>query len=295
MNLSKHKIGIALHTDIIGDIVERRSQGERNVIERRHASYFFENKINLICDHVIGDTFETLCFPTKKILQGLFPPSYYSPSYLKHNLINLVSFIEDINESSNSALLIRNKKDIEIAINQKRLGIILCFQGCSPLEDEPTLLRAYCNMGVRIINLSSALVPNLAVGHAVENEERGLSNFGKEVLKEAEDLRMIVDLSGCSERGFWDVLKYFSGSVIASTSNCRAIHNRPNNLSDEQIKALSERSGVIGVIFNSRSIGDPTIDVSGDLTPPETNYFYDGQWCDSLILSLLASEFNASS
>jgi len=253
-------LGVALHTDIVGDVVERRDRGENGVIESRHADYFLDHGIRIICEHVIGDTFETLCFPTRRVLQGLFPPEFYTPSFLKHNLSNLLTFLDDIDESKSKVVLIKSGKDFEEVISGGKLGIVLCFQGCSPLENEASLLSLYYRLGVRILNLSSALVPNLVVGHALDKDPRGLSSFGERVLEEASNLGMIVDISGCSEKSFWEVYDKFSGLIIASTSNCRQVYSRPNNLSDDQIRAISERGGVVGVIFNTRSAGERSVD-----------------------------------
>lgn len=252
--------GVATHTDIVGDVTERRSRGEKAVIARRHAPYFLERSVHIICDHVIGDTFETLCFPTGRIVGSLFPPRFYAPSYLKHNLANLIAFLDDVAESSESAFVVRTRQDLEEAAFGRRLGIVLCFQGCSPLEDVAELLGAYFRLGVRILNLSSALVPNLAIGHAQDPDGRGLTEFGVRLVNEAARRGMIVDLAGCSERGFWDVMERFAGPVLASSINCRSVMDRPGNFTDDQIRALAQRGGVMGVIFDARSVGEATVE-----------------------------------
>lgn len=264
MTTSVQGVGVATHTDIIGDVVESRSRGQRGVVASRHASYFMNHGIHIICDHVIGDTFETLSFPTSSILRSLFPPRFYAPSYLKHNLTNLTMFLDDMDESASNAFVIRTAADLMEARSGSRLGIILCFQGCSPLEDVSLLLRTYFRLGVRILNITSALVPNLAVGHAQGPLALGLTDFGRELLLHAADLGMIVDLSGVSEQSFWDIMEFFPGHVMASTTNAATVHPNASNFKDDQLKAIGARGGVVGVIFNDRSVGGNTVSAVAD-------------------------------
>lgn len=78
---------------------------------------------------------------------------------------------------------------------------------------------------------------------------RGLKPFGKEAIRYAGELGMIVDVSHASDGVFWDILDCAKGPVVASHSNCRALCDHPRNLTDEMIKRLSEAGGVAGLNF----------------------------------------------
>ena len=77
----------------------------------------------------------------------------------------------------------------------------------------------------------------------------GLTKFGLKVIDEMNDLRMLIDVSHLSETGFWDVIKRSKAPIVASHSNCYALCPHLRNLKDEQIKALADKGGVIGITF----------------------------------------------
>jgi len=80
-------------------------------------------------------------------------------------------------------------------------------------------------------------------------EGGGLSRFGLEVVEEMNRLGMLIDVSHLNEPGFWDVIEASSSPVIASHSNAKALCDHPRNLTDEQIRAIADGGGVIGVNF----------------------------------------------
>jgi membrane dipeptidase len=92
----------------------------------------------------------------------------------------------------------------------------------------------------------------------------GLTNFGISVVKEANRLGMIVDVAHLTEPGFWDVIETSQDPIIDSHSNARAVCNHPRNLTDEQVKAIAKKGGVIGLTTNaamtSNEIDKPTVD-----------------------------------
>jgi membrane dipeptidase len=78
----------------------------------------------------------------------------------------------------------------------------------------------------------------------------GLSSFGREVVRHMNELGIVVDLSHAGERSFFDALDESSQPAIASHSACMAIHEHPRNLTDEQLRALAEAGGVVGIVFH---------------------------------------------
>jgi membrane dipeptidase len=83
-----------------------------------------------------------------------------------------------------------------------------------------------------------------------------LSEFGKEVVEEMNRLGMIVDISHLNETGFWDVMELSEDPVLATHSNCKALCGHHRNLTDDQIKALAERGGVMNLSFCAGFIKD---------------------------------------
>ncbi len=96
-----------------------------------------------------------------------------------------------------------------------------------------------------------------------QNEHGGVSEFGREVIREMNRLGMMVDLSHAAESSFWDALKWSETPIVCSHSSCRALCDHPRNLTDEQMKALAERGGVMQVTFYNgflRTDGQATIE-----------------------------------
>jgi membrane dipeptidase len=87
----------------------------------------------------------------------------------------------------------------------------------------------------------------------------GLSDFGVELVEKAEALRMLVDVSHLNDAGFWDVVKMATRPIIASHSNCRALRDHPRNLTDDQIKAVGDTDGFIGINSINRFVEPPDL------------------------------------
>jgi len=132
----------------------------------------------------------------------------------------------------------------------KKAGKLACFIGIEngyPIGEDLSYIEKYYNMGARYITLchtrnnqicDSSTDPDGPVHH-------GLSDFGKQVVREMNRLGMIVDVSHISDEAFFDVLENSEAPVIASHSNSRAICDNPRNLSDDMIIKLAENGGVL--------------------------------------------------
>ena len=78
---------------------------------------------------------------------------------------------------------------------------------------------------------------------------KGLSDFGREVVRQMNRMGMLVDLSHAGERSFYDALEVSDHAPIASHSGCKALHDHPRNLSDDQLRSLGQKGGVVGMVF----------------------------------------------
>lgn len=129
-----------------------------------------------------------------------------------------------------------------------RLAVFFQLEG-SHLDGDLATLYGYYLLGLRSIHPPfDDRFPNADM---VGNEEGGLTNFGRDVIKEMNRLGMAVDVSHCSDKSLRQILDMVDKPVMASHSNCRALCNVPRNLSDEQIRAIGENGGVIGIHFAS--------------------------------------------
>jgi membrane dipeptidase len=135
------------------------------------------------------------------------------------------------------------------ANQEDRIAAMLSIEGADVLEGRLSMLRVYHRLGVRMVGLVHSLRNLLADGVADDRTKGGLSQFGVEVVEELNELGMMVDVSHLSDAGFWDVMEISKAPVVASHSNSRAVCPHPRNMTDDMIKALAERRGVIGMNF----------------------------------------------
>ncbi len=134
--------------------------------------------------------------------------------------------------------------DVRAALAGGPMAALIALEGADPLEGRAENLRAYAARGVR--SLVFAWSDNSFSGTAL-GSGGGLSREGERLLGLAEELALVVDVSHLSDRAFRDVCRASTRPFIASHSNCRSLCAHPRNLTDEMIRELADRGGVLGV------------------------------------------------
>jgi membrane dipeptidase len=220
------------HSDILNDIHPRRLLGERAVLERHWVPKMRQGGIDV---RVVAIFTDPPLLPELALRRGL----------------DLVSSLnEDIAESP-SAVLCRTYGDIRKAKEAGKIGFILGMEGAEPLGADIQLLRIFYELGLRVLGLTHALRTFLADGAFFSARKAGqlggLTDVGARFLEEAEKLGVVIDVSHLNDPSFWDVIKFARAPVIASHSNSRALRDHLRNLTDEQIKAVADGGGVVGV------------------------------------------------
>ena len=130
---------------------------------------------------------------------------------------------------------------------QEPLGMILSMEGADPIV-WPEQVGEWWEDGLRAVGPSHYGVSAYAYGTSTEG---GLTEMGVALLGEMEALGMILDLTHLAEQAFWEALERYDGPVMASHNNCRALVPGDRQFSDEQIRAIVERRGVIGVALDA--------------------------------------------
>jgi len=153
-------------------------------------------------------------------------------------------------EQSKRCMVCRSHDDIARALDSKKVGFLITMEGVEPLGDDLDLLRAFYEVGVREIGLTHAR-PN-AAGHggifaAKGSSPEGLTPFGRDLVRECERLGVIVDLAHINPAGFKEIVDLTTKPLIVSHTNSRKFYDIERNISDEQIKMIGERRGVIGI------------------------------------------------
>ena len=131
--------------------------------------------------------------------------------------------------------------------NAPPLGFVISMEGADPIL-QPDQLEVWVNGGLRLIGLTHYGPGRYAGGTGTEI---GLTKLGPPLLAEMERLGVILDLTHCSDQAFWQALERYSGLVLASHNNCRALVPHQRQFSDKQLRAIFERDGVIGAAFDA--------------------------------------------
>ena len=153
-------------------------------------------------------------------------------------------------------MLVRSVKDVEVAMAQGKIGLAMGMENGSPIEGKLENIATFADRGIRYITLAHSLSNHISDSSFDPHRQwNGLSEFGREVVREMNRVGVMVDISHVSDEAFWQVLEITEVPVIASHSSLRHfIPGFERNMSDEMIKALAENGGVIQINFGSAFI-----------------------------------------
>lgn len=178
------------------------------------------------------------------------------------NINDIYLVVSDIYDSNGNFLLIDSLEEIKLLLekNDDKIGILFCL-GPPHTGEDPHVIDTYCQLGVSIFSMTHNRRNIFAEGCA-EKGDGGLSSLGKELVQKLSEAGIIIDISHISERSFWDILEITKAPVIATHSNSRRVCNHPRNLTDEQIKAIAERKGIIGINFYPNLVSEENPEIN---------------------------------
>jgi membrane dipeptidase len=157
--------------------------------------------------------------------------------------------------------------DIEAAHREGKIAALMGLEGGHAIEDNLRLLRDFYRLGIRYMTLTHANTNNWADSSGDADNPKvahhnGLTDFGREVVREMNRLGMIVDISHVADKTFWDVLAVSSAPPFASHSSCRAFCSAPRDMTDEMIVALAKKGGVVQINFECSFLSQAARDAS---------------------------------
>jgi membrane dipeptidase len=144
----------------------------------------------------------------------------------------------------------RTFAEIEEARRAGRIALLLTMEGAEPLGTDLHLLRIFHELGLRAISLTHARENEAAAGGVFAptgSPAHGLTSFGRELVRECERLGIMLDLAHINPAGFEEIFALTTKPLIVSHSNARRFYDMERNISDEQIKMIGARNGVIGI------------------------------------------------
>ena len=163
----------------------------------------------------------------------------------------------DILFSENSDLIFpgKNFKDIEKANSEKKTAIFFGFQNCSPIEDDISLVEKVHDLGCRFMQLTYNNQSLLATG-CYEKIDSGVTNFGREVIKEMNRVGVVIDMSHSAEKSTFDAIELSEKPIAITHANPAFWHAAKRNKSKDLLKALGESGGMLGLSLYPHHLKD---------------------------------------
>lgn len=231
--IHKNSIVVDSHLDLGGIIYNARLNGQKKVMESLFLKDFRSASFNFI-------------------IAAIFIEEEFLPEMaLKMALKQVNAICTDINESKENFLLVTNKDEMGVAIREDKIGIIMSLEGAEPIGHDLNLLNIFYKLDVRGLGLTWSRRNFAADGSYIKNLKEGirggLTPFGIDLVKHAENIGMFIDVSHINDEGFSDVVEHSKFPFIASHSNARSVNDIKRNLTDSQIRFIGQNNGIIGI------------------------------------------------
>ena len=189
--------------------------------------------------------------------------NYVNGNHSAHRTLEMIDTVRHdiIDKYPNDFVFALTADDIERAHRQGKIAALMGIEGGHAIEDSLRLLRDYYLLGIRYMTLTHSNTNNWAdssgdMDKADVQHHNGLTDFGKDVVREMNRQGMLVDISHVSDKTFYDALEVSRVPLIASHSSVRAISNHPRNMSDDMIKALAAKGGVIQINYERNYLSE---------------------------------------
>ena len=152
-------------------------------------------------------------------------------------------------DSPDQVVLCVTADQVRKAHKQGKVAALMGMEGGHMINNSLAVLRMYAELGVRYLTLTHSVNTDWADSSGDQPRHNGLTDFGKDVVRELNRLGVMVDISHVSDKTFWDALEVSKAPMIASHSSCRAISGHARNMTDPMIKALATKGGVIQINY----------------------------------------------
>ncbi|MBI4508644.1 MAG: membrane dipeptidase [Deltaproteobacteria bacterium] len=163
-------------------------------------------------------------------------------------------------------VLCKTAEDVALAKQAGKLAALTGIEGGHALEGRPELVEKFARRGVRYLGLLHLTANDLGrPAHGLGRDDSiGLSRLGKTVIEEMDRVGMILDLAHLNRKGFFEALDVTRGVTIVSHAGAAGVHPMSRNVDDEQVRALADRGGVVGIIFAPIYLGRDGVDAVCD-------------------------------
>jgi membrane dipeptidase len=178
------------------------------------------------------------------------PSKITGPEAVKHALDQIDAVREQVRKHPNEITLATTAAEVREAHKNGKIAALMGVEGGHMIASDLGVLRSYAALGVRYMTLTHSGNDEWADSSTDKAVHNGLTEFGKDVVREMNRLGVIVDISHVSDKTFYDALEVSKAPLIASHSSCRALCDAPRNMTDQMIKDLAAKGGVIQINYH---------------------------------------------
>src|SRR5512146_1315072 len=183
---------------------------------------------------------------------ALWVPTYYKGAEAVRRTLDLRDAMQRLFDAHPDQIeLATTAADLQRIVKAGRIAAVLSVEGGHQIDDDLAVLRMYYRMGIRAMTLTHFRNNDWADSSTDTPAHNGLTDFGRDVVREMNRLGMIVDVSHVSDKTFYDTVQVSTKPVIASHSGCRALSDVPRNMTDDMLRALAKNGGVVGINFGA--------------------------------------------
>jgi membrane dipeptidase len=176
------------------------------------------------------------------------------PQAVQKALDQIDAVRENVRKNSKDMVLARTAEDVRRAHKDGKIAALIGVEGGHMIGNDIRMVRIFADLGVRYMTLSHFYNDEWADSSTDKPAHNGLTDFGKDIVREMNRQGMLVDISHVSDKTFYDALEISKAPLIASHSSCRAVCNHVRDMSDEMIKALAAKGGVIQINYEKSFI-----------------------------------------
>src|SRR5205809_8021917 len=178
------------------------------------------------------------------------PSKITGPEAVDRALIQIDAVREQVRKHSKDLVLATTAAEIRDAHKQGKIAALLGVEGGHMINSDLGVLRSFAALGVRYMTLTHSGNDEWADSSTDKAVHNGLTDFGKDVIREMNRLGVMVDISHVSDKTFYDALEASKAPLIASHSSCRAICDAPRNMTDQMMKDLAAKRGVVQINYH---------------------------------------------
>ena len=195
------------------------------------------------------------------------PGTVTGPEAVKRSLLLIDAVRRLAEQHPGEIALATSAADVRAANKAGKFAALMGMEGGHMIDDNLSILRDYQRLGVRYLTLSHSVNTNWSDSSGDKPAHNGLTDFGKDVVRELNRLGVMVDISHVADKTFWDALEVSRAPLLASHSSCRALSGHPRNMTDDMIKALGAKGGVIMINYSTTFLSNELYEATQNNVP----------------------------